>query len=92
MIARPNFRPFCTGMLSVSQLVWSPDGQFFASGGDDGIAHIWCNANSELLSSFAHGQAVERRRWSPDSARMAAMSREVVHVWPLPLTMAAAAA
>ena len=76
---------------AITQLAWSPDGQYLASGGNDGRVHIWWSATGELLSTFRHGQPVERLRWSEDSARIAALSGASVHLWPLPEEMAAAA-
>lgn len=76
---------------AISTLAWSPDGQFLASGGKDGVVHIWLATSGELLYSFQHGQAVRRLRWSQDGQRIAAISRERVDLWPFLLALADAA-
>lgn len=76
---------------AITHLAWSPDGQFLASGGADGSVHIWLATSGELLASFAHGDAVERLRWSQDSRRIVSLSHEHTRLWSLcPLMVAAA--
>ena len=74
----------------ISALAWSPNGALLASAGHDGLVHIWDAASGDLLSSFVHGEAVQRLRWSAHGTLASAGT--VIRLWPLAATVQASAA
>jgi WD40 repeat protein len=64
----------------ITALAWSPDGHLLASGGLDGLVHVWKANTGELLHSFCHGAQVEQLRWSPGSL-LVSTSGAHLRVW-----------
>ncbi|GCE21393.1 toll/interleukin-1 receptor domain-containing protein [Dictyobacter kobayashii] len=74
----------------VSAAVWSPDGKHIASGGGDGIVHIWESATGHnVLTYRGHATAylpqfwnVWDVEWSPDGRSIASCGQgETARVW-----------
>lgn len=65
---------------AITALAWSPDGLLLASGGQDGLVHVWKANTGELLQSFCHGSRVERLHWSPTSL-LASASEAHLRLW-----------
>lgn len=68
----------------ISALAWSPDGSLLASGGRDGIVHIWQAASGTLVCSFSHEKVVTCLSWSPDGLRLSAASGRTIHLLIVP--------
>jgi len=72
------------GMLDgkPSRVAWSPDGRFIAAAGSGGAAYAVTLANPCKAHRLASGAAaVNDVAFSPDSARLATVSADGIHVW-----------
>jgi WD40 repeat protein len=76
---------------AITDLAWSPDGQWLASGGLDGMVRVWQAESGYLLQAFPHGDAVQRLRWSARGT-LASSSGATIHLWSLALSQPALAA
>lgn len=76
---------------AITALEWSPDCQFLASGGQDGLVRVWEANTGDLVHSFRHREEVRRLRWLRLEI-LASISHGYIHLWPLPPAVAAAAA
>lgn len=67
----------------VTALAWSPDGQWLASGGADGLCRIWNPENGRTEAIYrGHHSAVYGLTWSDDSKWIASGEmRSEVHIW-----------
>ncbi len=69
----------------VRAAVWSPDGQFIASGGEDNTVRIWYAASGKEIPSSpykGHSGKVTTVAWSPDGRFIASGGEDkTVHVW-----------
>jgi WD40 repeat protein len=74
----------------IMALAWSLDGQFLASGDEDGMVHIWHALTGFLLDSFVLGEQVQRLQWSVQGT-LAASSGTMVRLWNVQSTQAMAA-
>jgi WD40 repeat protein len=70
----------------VLALEWSPDGTWLASGGHDGMVHVFQATTGVCCASLPHGRAVKRLDWSPDSRSLCAASGRLIHLIRLTLT------
>lgn len=69
---------------SLRALAWSPNGQFLATGGDDGMLAIWNPAQGQTpLLTLAQQNPVRSIAWSPDGTQVAATVGKTVMVWQL---------
>ena len=64
-------------------IAWSPDGKYFASGGEDTQVRIWDASTYEnRLTCKGHSQKVNVVAWSPDGKYIASASDDkTVRVW-----------
>jgi WD40 repeat protein len=65
---------------TILALEWSPDGAWLASGGQDGLVHLFQVASGLCCCSFDHGHAVERLDWSPESQHLCVASGQTLHL------------
>lgn len=67
----------------VNTVAWSPDGTLLASGGFDGIAHVWSVSSGDSLVSYrGHTKYVNTVAWSPDGKQIASGSADdTIHLW-----------
>lgn len=71
-----------TGKLTA--LDWKPDGTVLASGGDDGLIHLWRASTGERLATFTQACAVRSVRWSWDGSQLAAVTGNGISLWKPP--------
>lgn len=68
-------------------LATSPDGKLFATGGWDGMAHVWDRTSGQILKSFPHeSDYVNAVAFSPDSRFLATGSNDAagfIQVWDI---------
>lgn len=76
---------------AITDLAWSPDSQFLASAGEDGMVHVWLASSGDLLQSFPHGEKIVRLRWS-EHGTLASTSPAHICLWQLTTATLAAAA
>ena len=67
---------------AITDLAWSLDGQWLASGGQDGMVCVWKVSTGDLLHVFPHGEEVRRLRWS-SQGMLASASESTIHLWSL---------
>ena len=68
----------------VRALVWSPDGRFLATAGDDGVLAIWYPAQSQTpLFKVNQDDPVLALAWSPGGKQIATASGNSVTIWGL---------
>jgi WD40 repeat protein len=60
---------FAGHQQTVRVVAWSPDGQFLASGGDDGQLLVW-GTDGVVRQRVVHPAAVTALAWSPESGRL----------------------
>ena len=67
----------------VNTLAWSPDGQWIASGAEDGTIQVWSAATGDLCTTYlGHKGSVYSLYWSPDGAQLVSGSEDhTAHVW-----------
>jgi WD40 repeat protein len=69
--------------LPLEALAFSPDGSRFATGGGDGIVHLFDAAGEQLLTLYGH-DAVDRLVFSPDGMMLASQGNDgIVRIWAL---------
>ena len=68
----------------ISALAWSPTGLLLASGGHDGVVHIWQASTGALVCSFSHERPVKCLSWAPDGRILSAASGRTIHLWTVP--------
>ena len=69
---------------AVSAVAFSPDGAALASGGADGVVHLWEAKTGKKLRTWAPGDAkntVSAVEFSPDGKTLAATAGPVIWVW-----------
>lgn len=64
----------------VCALEWSPDGTWLASGGRDGVVHVFQATSGVRCASLTHGRPVKRLEWSLDSRSLCVASGQIVHL------------
>jgi WD40 repeat protein len=60
---------FGSHQQTVRVVAWSPNGQYLASGGDDGQILVW-GTDGAVQQRMAHPAAVTTLAWSPESERL----------------------
>lgn len=68
----------------VHQVVFSPDGQYAASAGSDGLVKLWQVSNQKLLAEFHHSSqgSVQSLLFSPQGHFLATGgSDQTIHIW-----------
>ena len=60
---------FASHQQTVRVVAWSPDGQYLASGGDDGLLLLW-GTDGSVRQRVANPAAVTALAWSPESERL----------------------
>jgi WD40 repeat protein len=62
---------------------WSPDGQWIASGGEDGTVQVWNAGTGVCITCYrGHTRAVKALAWSPDSRLLASGGDDkTLHLW-----------
>jgi WD40 repeat protein len=60
---------FASHQQIVRVVAWSPDGQYLASGGDDGLLLVW-GSDGVVRQRVAYQAAVTALAWSPESERL----------------------
>jgi WD40 repeat protein len=71
---------------AVRAAAWSPNGQYLATGGDDGQLSIWTFTQGQRASRLAmtqHTHPVLAVSWSADQQRIAAAAGNSVTIWTL---------
>jgi WD40 repeat protein len=68
---------------AIEAVTWSPDGNWLATGTEDGRFQIWNAATGkEMLTQRAHDYAITSISWSPDGKHLATGSEDqTVKVW-----------
>lgn len=62
---------------ALSTLVWSPNGQYIASGGADNIVTIWdASSGNVVVTCSGHTQTVLGLAWSPDNRSIVSTSQD----------------
>lgn len=64
----------------ITALAWSHDGQWLASGGTDGMIHVWQATTGAHLCSFEQHEVVQHLQWSLQGT-LAASSGPVIRLW-----------
>ena len=60
---------FASHQQTVRVVAWSPDGQYLASGGDDGLLLVW-GTDGMVRQRMSYPAAVTALAWSPESKRL----------------------
>lgn len=68
----------------VTALAWEPQGRLLASGGRDGLIHIWQTATGTRLCTFSHGGKVACLSWSEDGSCLSSASGSTIQIWAVP--------
>lgn len=70
---------------ATTAMAWSPDGDCFATSGDDGVIRIYdAHAYQETLALVGHSRPVNDLAFSPDGSRIASCSSDgTVKTWDL---------
>lgn len=70
-------------IYAVIALESSPDGHFFASGGQDNLVRVWSeNQNTPITIYISHSGEINDIAWSPDGKRIASASDDgTVQIW-----------
>lgn len=78
-----RFRAHTTAVRAVA---WSPDGQYLATGGDDGTLAIWTftqGQRASLLTTVKQTNPVLAISWSVNQQQIATAAGNVVTIWAL---------
>ncbi len=79
------------GDTAITALAFSPDGEYFATGGEDGSIRLWTTADAELKYAFVpkngvehcHEDAVTSLHFTPQSRLISAGRDKTLRVWVL---------
>jgi RNA polymerase sigma factor (sigma-70 family) len=63
--------------------VFSQDGRWIASAGQDRTARIWDYATGKEVTQFQDQEELEDVAWSPDGKRLAIRTRQAVSLWDI---------
>lgn len=66
--AGPCFKAHSAKIVSISH---RKDGEFFATGSEDGIIHIWYSENASKMRSLNLYTCINSLNWSDDGTRLA---------------------
>src|SRR6185369_12525481 len=78
---RPSLAERAKSKERVVTTAWSPDGQFFAAGCENGAIGLWSNSPSEDPLLIGHSLAISKLAWSSDG-RVASLSSDgLIVIW-----------
>lgn len=72
----------------IKAVTFSPNGQFFATGGYDKVIKLWSTRTRQLISTFSgHSDAIYSLAFCPDSSILASGSADkTIRLWKVPIT------
>lgn len=69
-------------LMPIKTVIYSPDGQFIATGGDDTLVNIWDVAAGTILQTLTgHQKAVRSLDYSDDGQLLVSADEDAVRIW-----------
>lgn len=65
----------------ITALAWDPQAHLLASGGRDGLVHVWQAATGTRICTFSHGRKVACLSWSEDGSCLSSASGSTIQIW-----------